>query len=196
MDPREELRRIVRAQLETSKQIKILGKNLLDLSQLVQAQLCRDKQSSPIDSASTDFTTSLPSSEATKSTQGLVALLVDGDYRYEWANLSNSLFNLGIAQASVIGDLSIISATGFEPMARFDLIFMPYSMNQEQARLIQRFIREVNYHAIFIAVSGSLAPPRNDPNPWFSEVITADASMGQIGDLVNRLYHPLDHSMI
>src|SRR5271156_4692896 len=41
--PPDEFKRILRAQVQTSRQVRLLGKNLLDLTQLVETNISKDK---------------------------------------------------------------------------------------------------------------------------------------------------------
>lgn len=131
--------------------------------------------------------------------QGILALLVEGDYQHEWAALSALLFNLGIAQASVGGDPAQVGASGAEALSRFDLVFMPIEMNPPLARSIQHHIRGVNYRAVFVAVTNGPAETENlrtDWDQWYTEVISSRASIDQLNELIHRHYQPLDTSSI
>lgn len=204
VEPGEDFKRMLRTQVRMSRQVKLMGKHLLDLSQMMNKNYGRSGSMTPTDTSegSAPVSEAPPSHAASldsRGGQGIIALLVEGNYQSEWAALSSLLFNLGIAQASVAGDPAQVGASGAEALSRFDLVFMPIEMNPPLARSIQKHIRSVNYRAVFVAVTSGPAESENlrtDWEQWYSEVISARASMDQLNDLIHRHYQPLDSSSI
>lgn len=203
VEPGEDFKRLLRTQVRMSRQIKLMGKHLLDLSQLVNKNAGFMDPMSQTDTSES----SIPISDVPLSNipseyhggQGILALLVEGDYQNEWATLSGLLFTLGISQASVGGDPAQVGASGADNLSRFDLIFMPIEMNPPLARSIQKHIRGVNYRAVFVAVTNGPAESENlrtDWDQWYTEVISSRASMDQVNELIHRHYQPLDTSSI
>jgi hypothetical protein len=206
---REELKRIIQAQVKMSQQMKLMGKNLLDLTQLIHANQGRDKQESPVDSSSStypvsDIVSTTPMDyqlgpSLAQPTQGIMALLVEGDYLKEWATLSQNLFGLGIAQASVAGRPELVRASGTAALSRFDIVFMPADTDVKTARQVYEAIRECNYRAVFVAVTEGPAEQEHllvDWDQWYQEVLSARASVEEIGCLINRHFQPLATTVI
>lgn len=202
VEPGEDFKRLLRTQVRMSRQIKLMGKHLLDLSQLVNKNTgFMDPQTDSSESSIqiSDVPLSNAPSDYHRGGQGVLALLVEGDYQKEWAALSRLLFSLGISQASVGGDPAQVGASGADSLSRFDLIFMPIEMNPPLARSIQKHIRGVNYRAVFVAVTNGPAESENlrtDWDQWYTEVISSRASMDQVNELIHRHYQPLDTSSI
>lgn len=206
-NPTDELKRILQGQVRASQQMKVMGKNLLDLTQLVHANMGREKQASPVDTTSSypvsDIISTTPmeyhSPGLAQPGQGIVALLVEGNYMQDWATLSQNLFGLGIAQASVAGRAELVRAAGSEALGRFDLVFMPAGTEAKLARQIYEAIREYNYRAVFVAVTEGPAEQEHllvDWDQWYQEVLSARASVEELSCLINRHFQPLAATVI
>lgn len=202
-DPNEELKKILQSQVSLSKQVTAMGKNLLDLTKIVHDRL--QQTASPTPSSSEGDSTTYPVSNISMlshhsqpmslvlPSQGIVALFVEGDYRHEWANLSNNLFQLNIGQASIPGDPSIFATTDNDTLARFDLIFFPYSLDHTAIRSIQMQMRSLNYRSVFVAVTedGHGQNFHMAWDQWFNDAITASASIFDLQQLIHRHFEPL-----
>lgn len=205
---REELKRIIQAQVKMSQQMNLMGKNLLDLTKHIHENQGREKQESPVDSSSSypvsDIISTTPMEyhlgpSLPQPSQGIMVLLIEGDYSQEWATLSQNLFGLGIAQASVAGRAELVRASGTAALSRFDIVFMPADTDAKVAKQIYEMIRECNYRAVFVAVTEGPAEQEHllvDWDQWYQEVISARASVEEISCLINRHFQPLATTVI
>lgn len=193
--------RLLKLQLESSKQLKDLGKNVLDLAHIVESHINRAEQESPIDSipssqltASTTNPISIPAGEAQLSSEPdnsqafhpFSALLIDGNYRVEWAKLSECLFRYGITQASVPADIPSLIAAG-KDLERFTLIMIPSHLDHGFIYELEMAIRQFNPSAIFIGVTDSYQGQEIKAHGlWnFNYVIDANNSVESIGSIIH-----------
>jgi len=193
--------RLVKLQLESSKQLKELGKNVLDLAQIVESHINRAEQESPIDSlpstqltASTTNPTSIPAGEGQISSEPannqtphlLSALLIDGNYRVEWAKLSECLFRYGITQASVPADIPSLVAAG-KDLERFALFMIPSHLEHGFIYELEMAVRQFNPNAIFIGVTDSYHGQGIKAHGlWnFNYVVDTDNPVESIGNIIH-----------
>lgn len=177
------MQRIVRAQLESSRQIRVLGKNLLELTQIVESNISREGSLKPNVSREVS-----PSPKATDSGPSLHALFIEGNYMEEWASLSKHLFQMGISQATAPADAQAISLAGSD-LCRFDLVFLPAKLDASKVFDIEMHIHRHSHHAIFIGVQ-SPGSWLLGHDPGFTEVIHADESLASLYKLVARHFRP------
>lgn len=175
------MQRIVRAQLESSRQIKVLGKNLLELTQIVESNISREVSPSP---EAADSGSSLASFVPVPEGISLHALFIEGNYMEEWASLSKRLFQMGISQATAPADARAIALAGSD-LCRFDLVFLPAKLDASKVFDIEMHIHRHNYHAIFIGVRnpGTRLPTYD---PGFTEIIGADESLASLYELITH----------
>ncbi len=180
----DSLNSILKLEMQAIKQIKLLGKNLLDLSQIVEDHINRGK--SPIDSETTYHTDSIESTYTVvppEHSKRCNAILVEGNYTKEWAYLSRMLFQLDVLQSSVGGETEIIAVAGNE-LEKYDIVFMPKDMDIVRAFQIQDTIKKVNPNASFVAVGDIQL---HEDYPWWSDDhIGLHPSIDQLGGLIQR----------